>query len=163
MMLPKFKKGFTLIEILLVIAILGIILVAVFAALNPAQRLADTRDARRWSDVNQLLTAIHECIIDDGTSSAATNCVGTYTAGNTYEIVSGAVAAGCDDTCTGVTSDTSCLNWGTTLASYLASVPEDPSGTAADGHTEYTVSVDANGLVTINACEGEGGTITVSR
>jgi prepilin-type N-terminal cleavage/methylation domain-containing protein len=163
MILPKIKKGFTLIEILLVVAILAILLVVVFAALNPAQRLADTRDARRWNDVNNLLTAVHECIVDDGTSTALATCAGTYVDDEIYEVVSGAVASACDDICTGATSDTHCLNWGTTLSSYLASVPEDPSGTAADGHSEYLVSIDANGLVTVSACSAEGGTISVSR
>ena len=162
MVLSKIKKGFTLIEILLVVAILAILLVVVFAALNPAQRLSDTRDARRWNDVNNLLTAVHECIVDAGSSGAMANCVGTYVAGEPYEIVfdpSGAPvtpAAACDDTCTGVTSDTHCLDWSSTLSSYMASMPEDPSGTSDDGHTEYLVNTDANGLVTLTACEGEG-------
>ena len=65
MKLPNKNKGFTLIEILLVVAILSVLLVVVFASLNPAQRLIDARNARRWNDVNQVLTAIHECIIDN--------------------------------------------------------------------------------------------------
>ena len=75
MTFANFKKrsesGFTLIELLLVIAIISILLVVVFAALNPATRLAESRNANRWSNVNQLLTAIHECIVDNDGSFTA--------------------------------------------------------------------------------------------
>src|ERR1700730_10103182 len=59
------KQGFTLIELLVVIAIIAALAVVVFVALNPAQRLRDARDARRTSDVDPLLTAIHSAIVDN--------------------------------------------------------------------------------------------------
>src|SRR5690242_10937254 len=59
------NKGFTLIELLVVIAIIAALATVVFVALNPAQRLKDTRDARRTSDVNSILTAIHQSIVDN--------------------------------------------------------------------------------------------------
>lgn len=163
MSLNKIKKGFTLIELLLVIAILSILLVVVFAALNPAKRLVDTRDARRWNDVNQILTAIHECIVDND----AATCLGTYTAGNTYEIVydpgAGAPSSGCQAVCTGATLDTSCQALDTTLASYLKTIPVDPVAPVS-GHTSYSLNVDSNGLITIAACGVEGtNPISVSR
>src|SRR3990172_13372408 len=63
----KFKnlKGFTLIELLIVMAILAILAVVVFVALNPAKRLQDTRDAKRVSDINSILTAVHASTIDN--------------------------------------------------------------------------------------------------
>ena len=89
--LSKKNKGFTLIEILLVVAILAILLVVVFASLNPAQRLEDTRDARRWNDVNQVLTSLHECIIDNDAVLASCGVDGLATDGTVYEIVDAAV------------------------------------------------------------------------
>ena len=53
------KKGFTLIELLIVISILGILAVAVLSAINPVEQLKKARDARRKSDVAELLNA-HE-------------------------------------------------------------------------------------------------------
>lgn len=47
-------KGFTLIELLIVMAIIGVLAVIVFVAINPVQRLAQTRDTGRISAVAQL-------------------------------------------------------------------------------------------------------------
>lgn len=52
------KKGFTLVELLIVIAILGTLAVVVLIALNPIQQLARTRDSGRRSTVSQLGHAI---------------------------------------------------------------------------------------------------------
>ena len=62
----KMKKGFTLIELLVVISIIAILATVVFVALNPGKRFLDTRNSRRWNDVHNILTAVHECIVDDG-------------------------------------------------------------------------------------------------
>lgn len=160
MNLPKkYLRGFTLIEILLVVAILSILLVVVFAALNPATRLADTRNARRWNDVNQILTAIHECLVDNNGTYAT---CGVTADGTIREIVNTGTATGCDDVCTTgsgsvVAADTNCAPLQTQLVtnlSYLASLPTDPGG-VANNHTEYTVQVSSAGIVTIDSCSAE--------
>lgn len=174
MNIKKFRsrEGFTLIEILVVIAILAIIAVVVFVALNPAQRFADARDSRRVNDVNSYLTAIHECIVDS--DGAVGTCTGGVTAGQTYLITFDPDGAGvlvppvtaCNTVCAGVTDADNCeaMDTASTLSTYLSSLPVDPQGTrAATGHTEYTLSVDANNLVTVDACNAEGGPISASR
>lgn len=154
------KQGFTLIELLIVISILALLLVVVLVALKPAERLADSRDVRRAIDINQLLTGVHECVIDEDVPIST--CVGSYTAGETYEIVSGAITSGCDDVCTAVTSDSHCLRLDTTLDNYFTSIPADPGGVAT-GHTEYTLTVYSNGMTVLDACSAENSTIKVSR
>lgn len=52
------KKGFTLIELLVVIAIIAILAVVVVLTLNPAQLLAQSRDANRVSDLSALNAGI---------------------------------------------------------------------------------------------------------
>ena len=54
----NFKKGFTLVELLIVIAILGTLAVVVLIALNPVQQLARTRDAGRDSTIQQIAHAM---------------------------------------------------------------------------------------------------------
>lgn len=48
------RKGFTLVELLVVIAVLGTLAVVVLLALNPLQQLARTRDAGRLSTITQV-------------------------------------------------------------------------------------------------------------
>ncbi len=47
-------KGFTLVELLIVIAIIGVLAVVVLVAINPVEQLAKTRDAGRLSTVTQV-------------------------------------------------------------------------------------------------------------
>ena len=150
------QKGFTLIELLVVIAIIAILAVVVFVALNPAGRFADARNARRWSDVNNILTAIHESIVDTD---------GVLPAGVTTSMAQtqlGSALTGCDgDACGAVVP---CLDLSAPLAAYLKSIPVDPSLAGTSAETHYSVEVDANNIVTVTACGAEAGeTITVSR
>lgn len=54
----KFKKGFTMIELLIVITILGILAVAVLSAINPIEQMNRGRDTGSRSDAEQLLSAV---------------------------------------------------------------------------------------------------------
>lgn len=147
----KCKKGFTLIELLIVIAIIAILAVTVFVALDPVTRFRDARNSRRWADVDNVLTAVHEYIVDHGGSLPA-----GLTAGMT-ETQLGTAGSGCG-TCGAAAA---CLDLSATLSAYLKSMPVDPQGTAAQ--TGYSVAVDNNNLVTIKACRAESAAVQVSR
>ena len=51
-------SGFTLVELLIVIALLGVLAAAVLAAINPLEQANRARDTRMKSDASQLLAAI---------------------------------------------------------------------------------------------------------
>jgi len=145
------NRGFTLIELLVVITIIATLAVVVFVALNPGQRLKDSRDARRTADVDSILTAIHQAIVDNkGSASASLN-------GSEQQL--GTAPSGCA-IATGGCSVVSgaCLDLSTALAKYLKSMPIDPSGgaTYVAGKTGYSASIDNNGIVTVKACGTEG-------
>jgi prepilin-type N-terminal cleavage/methylation domain-containing protein len=53
----KFSLGFTLVELLIVIALLGVLAAAVLAAINPLEQANRARDTRVRSDASQLLAA----------------------------------------------------------------------------------------------------------
>ena len=52
------KKGFTLVEMLIVIAIIGVLAVAVLSAINPIEQMRKARDTRRKSNASELLNAV---------------------------------------------------------------------------------------------------------
>jgi prepilin-type N-terminal cleavage/methylation domain-containing protein len=64
-MLQKFKKGFTLIEIMVVISIIGILTVVVIGFLRTPRE--KSYDARRESDIKQIENALNLYIASNGT------------------------------------------------------------------------------------------------
>lgn len=60
------KKGFTLLEILLVIAAIGILVAIVLIAINPNRQIEAARNAQRRADINSISKAIQQFIIDSG-------------------------------------------------------------------------------------------------
>ncbi len=167
--LPKNIKnirGFTLIELLVALTILTILAVTVYAALNPAQRLKDSKDARRTADASEILTAILQSVVDNkGTfptnmpAAGVEKQLGTPAGGCVPTTVGACtVTTGCADLMTDVAQD---------LISYLASMPVDPVGSAGGATAAaagYSVKRDVNGIVTVKACYTDAATaITVSR
>ncbi len=141
------NKGFTLIEVLLVVAIIAILAGIVILAVNPAKQLADTRNAQRKADVNTIINAIYQYSIDNNGNLPASV---TTTAGNAC--VTGGV-------CTGLVD----LTVLTTNGKYLVSIPKDPSNATAND-TKYSVVKDVNNRVVVSAPDAEqGATITITR
>lgn len=159
------RKGFTLIELLIVIAIIGIIAGVVFVALDPLQRFQDARDARRFSDVDNFITAIKTDQVDNRGSYASV--VQNATAGEVYMIgtcASGATGSAVTDNCATDPTQTACLNLESGADSivtegYLPETPISPNGAGSwsASATGYTLQKASNGTITIRACEYEGG------
>ncbi|MEK7610215.1 MAG: prepilin-type N-terminal cleavage/methylation domain-containing protein [Patescibacteria group bacterium] len=161
------RGGFTLIELLIVIAIIAILAGVAFVSLDPLSRLADARDASRWTDVTALLSAIKIDQVDNGGyyiygvnnfgSPAAATAADTN-----YMISNATTTTGCNaSACSAVTAAANCVNLsGLTTEGYLGTLPVSPNGTGSWSQTltGYYMSRNTNGSITISACESEGGT-----
>lgn len=62
----NYKKGFTLIEILLVIVSIAILAAIVLVAINPNKQLAQVRNTQRQVDINTINKALEQILIDTG-------------------------------------------------------------------------------------------------
>lgn len=169
------QKGFTLIELLIVIVIIATLAVTVFVALDPAKRLQDARNARRTSDVQSILTAIHQSIVDNGGSmptnlpaAGSERMIGTGGGGVGQPCEATVTTGGCNHPASQACASlrTGAIN----ISKYLASLPIDPTGgtTYTVDRTGYSVAVEtATNIVTVKACGKEGGVgvpnISVSR
>ena len=62
------QEGFTLIEILVVVALIAILAAVTIVAINPGKNFADTRNATRSADVAQVLNAVTQYTSEEGNS-----------------------------------------------------------------------------------------------
>ena len=146
------QKGFTLLELLIVMALIAILVGIALAALNPGRQFANARNTTRYAHVTVISNAISANMAENnGTFTCAAGAIGTTArtmangAGN-YDIAP-------------------CL-----VINYLNNMPYDPSATGAhwtsttDYNSGYTISQDASGRISILAPSAElGATIGLTR
>jgi len=61
----KKNRGFTLIEILVVIGIIAILAAVVLIAINPARQFAQANDSQRSANLNAILNAVGQYVADN--------------------------------------------------------------------------------------------------
>lgn len=155
------KKGFTLIEVLIVLGIIAVLAAVVLVAINPARQFAQARNTQRESNVTTILDAIDQRTID-----------GQGTFAGTFSDGSNAVTCpSLDDIPTGIPQtigigdagavDLSCL-----VPTYIpGQLPFDPSVPGAhwngadDYETAYSLIKDADGRIEIVAAGAELGAV----
>jgi len=138
----KSKKGFTLIEILLAVAIIAILAGIVILAVNPQKQLRDANIAQRKADVNTLLSAVYQYAVDNKGQMPGVNI--PVDPDSAIEVCTSAVSA----TCTAANlADLSSL---IAAQTYLTAIPVDPAGNAVNG-AGYTIVKTANNRISITA------------
>ncbi len=139
-------RGFTLIEVLIVIGIIAILAALVVVAINPAKQFAQARNTQRESNVQALLNAVGQRMADNKGIFQGT--FGTYvcpTIAASSSIMNGVGTVPAGSKTPATTLDLGCL-----VPTYLPSFPFDP-GVGNEIYSGYEISVDAVGRVLICA------------
>lgn len=121
----KQNKGFTLVELLVVISLIGILSTLVIANLNSARERA--RDAQRKSDLRNIQTALRLYYNDNA----------GYPASSSYNIVA------CNGTCTWGSA------WVNSSTTYMNILPKDPLSTQSYRYTSTGAGAET---FTLDAC-----------
>lgn len=144
-------KGFTLIELIIVIAVIALLAAATFVAVDPAKRIGQARDAQRWADVTAIADAITQYVADNN----GTFPTSTVTSGVTYGIMPLGVPTLINSTCQNTSTSAILGILLTNIApTYIPTMPLDPAGASTyTTSTGYYLYKDSSGRVTIGACK----------
>ncbi len=130
-MKPYTKKGFTLLEILLVIALLAVLFATVLYTLNPSRIITEVNDNKRKADALTLYQAIEQYALKTG---AYPTDVQNVPAGSSLEICK-----------TGAPSCTGKVNLSVLVPNYIASIPS------------YSTDINNSGFYIVKSTNGKIG------
>lgn len=145
--------GFTLVGLIISLAILGILTTAVFIAVNPVDRVDRAKDLRRQQDIVMLAKALKDYSLNH---QGQLPFIGDIS--NRKRVL-------CSETSRLTCADDTdaCLEIDTTtdfLSSYLTTMPIDPDKTSLIDSGYYIEGDPSTGQLTIGACEYEQTEVT---
>ena len=149
------KNGFTLLEILLVVALIAILAGIIIVAINPSKQLADGRNTQRAADVNTIINAVYQYAIDNNGAMptsipTSSTCPGT----------------GLSEICKKDAACSNLVDLETTLlasSKYLVSIPFDPRYSTDNGTGYFIVRTSDNRIIVCATHAENNVTINISK
>ncbi len=161
----KNKLGFTLIELIIVIAAIALLAAAVFVAVDPAKRIGQARDSQRWQDVTAIADAIKLYMADNQIIyPTSTKNIDVYSAitplngggsGGGYAIAIIGASSYSDCELEGdnfYVGDSGAIFLDELVPTYLPTMPLNPGLGYNSGSTGYYFNRNSQGRITIGSC-----------
>jgi prepilin-type N-terminal cleavage/methylation domain-containing protein len=119
------KEGFTLLEMLIVIAVIAVLSAIVIIAINPARQLAQARNVQRASDIRTIYNAVQQYYIDN------------------KEWPTSSLSSSLQDICLeeDTAAQNNCISLNILVPNYLSAIPRDPLSTDTTG---YQIAINSN-------------------
>ncbi len=132
------SSGFTLIEVLVTLALIGVMATGIIVMVNPLAQIQKAKDTNRKSDLSQIQKALETYYQD----------IGKYPSSTVDYKIKGL--------------DGNSVVWGSSWQPYMATLPKDPSSsknyvynsTSPDGQTYYIYASLDRGANDSQACNG---------
>lgn len=147
------QRGITLIEIIIVVALIAILASVVIVAVNPKRNFDAALNIQRHSDLEKILGGLNQYAIEHN---------GAFPPGVTTTLrMAGTAASGCNVTCGSSTTASACNDF-SLVPTYLEKLPSDPR-TGTSTKTYYAVQSVNNGNsgigLILRACSADAGKI----
>ncbi len=134
-------KGFTLLELLLVMALASIVIGLMIVAISPGRQLAQARNSSRASDIRSIHSAIRQYNIEN-VSWPSPNLTSNF-----------------KEICDSNNKPTGCVNINNLAPTYIQYIPRDPLYDANSEGTGYHVLLDETSqmitVIAVNSTENE--------
>lgn len=152
-MSEKRARGFSLPELVVIMAIITVLFAVVLVGLQPTTRIGATHDAERRRAVHDILQALASYEADNTGNAPAVIDALTASVQLVGTNVSG--CGGATASCAGYTKiESSCADLSSLVDAYLSAMPTDPT-TGTAGNTRYYVQKTYSNRLEVGACDPE--------
>ncbi len=142
-------RGFTLIELIIVLAVIGILAVAIFVAVNPAKRLGEAQNAIRDKNCEELEKCFSQVI--EGNNYNTPAALTALSLNTPYMLVSsGGLTTGTTN-CQSLKQDIARKDLASLMEPYIGTLPVDPLATTSND-TGYYVKRVSDSTFYVNHC-----------
>lgn len=130
------KKAFTLVELIITIAVIAILTATLFVASRPQKRIGETNDAKRKNDAQAIEQAIKVLATDNGVVPSELK---DLTENQKFAIVKAGGTVTGTYSCTALGTSIDKKDISSTLLSVISAMPMDPELTSSSNETGYYI------------------------